>query len=178
MPRSFVRRWARAQEGNGCEWAPGVLDRRSLSLPWLYLTSIIKINRPISYVKYYRRAFLNILSLSTFPRLPNGCRASLLSFSTPEQGGAKRDGKWRRRRRQFDFASSRVPHTKFGEIRRGETLYSDVPYPSDFRDDNPRAGDTFSSTIANQRARDENADPDAPNWIISPWKLRAIKRAL
>ena len=39
----------------------------SLSLPWLYLTSIIKINRPISYVKYYPRARLNILSLSTLP---------------------------------------------------------------------------------------------------------------
>lgn len=38
-------------------------------LPWLYLTSIIKINRPISYVKYYPRASLNILSLST-PTIP------------------------------------------------------------------------------------------------------------
>lgn len=48
----------------------GVLADLSLTLsspPRLYLASIIKINRPISYVKYYPRARLNILSLSTLP---------------------------------------------------------------------------------------------------------------
>lgn len=50
--------------------AQGVLADLSLTLsspPRLYLASIIKINRPISYVKYYPRARLNILSLSTLP---------------------------------------------------------------------------------------------------------------
>lgn len=60
--------------------------RPALPLPWLYLTSIIKINRPISYVKYYRRAFLNILSLSTLPRLSPTDAASLLSFCRRNKG--------------------------------------------------------------------------------------------
>ena len=55
----------------------------SLSLPWLYLTSIIKINRPISYVKYYPRARLNILSLSTLP-------PTLPSFFSPASTGKGR----------------------------------------------------------------------------------------
>lgn len=71
--------------------SPDVLDRRSL--PWLYLTSIIKINRPISYVKYYRGAFLNILSLSTFPQLPNGCRVPPFLSPPEHKGNSKRDAK-------------------------------------------------------------------------------------
>lgn len=79
-------------DARGCKGVCRVISRRTrpaFSLPWLYLTSIIKINRPISYVKYYRRAFLNILSLSTFPRLPNGCRVP--SFLLPPEQKEKGD---------------------------------------------------------------------------------------
>lgn len=108
MPRSFVRRWTR---GVVREYT-GVISRRTraaFSLPWLYLTSIIKINRPISYVKYYRRAFLNILSLSTFPRLPSGCCVPSFLFPSEQKGegeergrkGTKRNGELKKQRRFY-----------------------------------------------------------------------------
>lgn len=92
--------------------AQGVLADLSLTLsspPRLYLASIIKINRPISYVKYYPRARLNILSLSTLP-LP-----LLLPSPPPFPRGKGEEGKKRRKEigrgsgTRFGFASSRAP---------------------------------------------------------------------
>lgn len=80
------------------------------SLPWLYLTSIIKINRPISYVKYHPRAWLNILSVST----PNAPSTGSF-FSTPFLRGGKEPGKKEEigggSGTRFRFASSRATNT-------------------------------------------------------------------